>query len=357
MRLPQILSITNGPKRATNIELLRIVAMFLVLAVHANFVALGYASKNPEGAYAWTSSITRTFLEMAAMTCVNLFVLISGWFGIKATVKGFANFAFQCFFYLVLTYLAWLALTGSSITMADIKACFCLSESNWFIKAYAALFLLSPMLNLFAEKSSEKSLRIFVVLFFLYEFIWGWIGINNSVDRGYTAFSFIGIYMLARYMRLHYRGTRNRGWLITYLLMTLLSTLAYYLFPPGIDTLSYVSPFVVVGSLCLFMWFTTLKIKFNPYINFIAASAFAVYLLNTAPKMMGIYKSVIAKVFEHSPGPLSILAVAGAMVLFFACAVLLDQTRIVLWHYCVDKCAEPLKRKVSGTARWTKWTK
>lgn len=344
MRLPQILSITSGPQRATNFELLRIVAMFLVLAVHADFVALGDAPKSPEGAYAWASSVTRSFIEMGAMVCVNLFVLISGWFGIKATVKGFLNFAFQCFFYLTLTYLAWLALSGSAITAADIKTCFCLSESNWFIKAYAALFLVSPMLNLFAEKSSEKTLRIFIILFFIYETVWGWIGVNNSVDRGYTAFSLMGIYMLARYMRLHYKGTRSRQWLWIYLLMTVLSTAGYYLFPDGIDTLSYVSPFVVVGSLCLFMWFTTLKIKFNPYVNFIAASAFAVYLLNTAPKMMGIYKSVIANVFERCPGPLAILAVAGVMVAFFICAVLLDQVRIALWQHCIVKCVEPVKR-------------
>lgn len=343
MELPQITSITSGP-RQTNMELLRIVAMLLVLTVHADFVALGQADKSPEGLYAMLSSVTRTAIEMSAMVCVNLFVLISGWFGIKASVKGFLNFAFQCLFFLVLTYVIWLAWSGGDVTARDLEACLCLTESNWFIKAYAALFILAPMLNHFAEKAGERGMRLFVILFFLYESFWGWIGTNNSVDRGYTAFSFIGLYMLARYMRLYYGGKHRQAWLWLYVVTVALNTVGYYVMPESVTMLSYVNPLVVAGSLGLFMWFTTLRMKFNFYVNFVAASAFAAYLFHTAPKVMGVYKSLVAKAFDSVEGVWSILAVAGVMIAFFAAAVLLDQIRLIMWHYGVVKLAEPIKR-------------
>lgn len=342
MRLPQIKSITEGP-RQTNMELLRIVAMLLVLAVHADFVALGPAAKSADTVYGWLSSVTRTLIEMGAMVCVNLFVLISGWFGIKATVKGFLNFAFQCLFFLVLTYVVWLLGTGEQVTAKGVMSCLCLTESNWFIKAYMALFILSPMLNLFAEKAGERGMRVFVVLFLLYEVVWGWLGVNNSVDRGYTAFSFIGLYMLARYMRLYYNGAQGRVWLAVYFATVVLNTVCYYVLPAEIEVLSYVNPFVVVGSLGLFMWFTTLRMRFNFSINFVAASAFGAYLLHTAPKVMYGYKVVVSYAFNMTSGLLSILAVACVMLLFFAVAVFLDQFRLLMWHFWIVKSVEPIK--------------
>lgn len=343
MNLPQIKSITEGP-RQTNMELLRIVAMLLVLTVHADFVSLGPADKSPDTVYGWLSSVTRTMIEMGAMVCVNLFVLISGWFGIKATVKGFLNFAFQCLFFLVLTYVVWLFESGAQVTAEGVMSCLCLTKSNWFIKAYMALFILSPMLNFFAEKAGARGMKVFLILFLLYEVVWGWLGANNSVDRGYTAFSFIGLYMLARYMRLYYNGVQGRVWLTIYFATVFLNSAGYYFLPFEIDVLSYVNPLVIVGSLGLFMWFTTLRMKFNFSINFVAASAFGAYLLHTAPKGMYRYKEMVGDAFNMTSGPLSILAVACVMMLFFAVAVLLDQVRLLMWHYWIVKSAEPLKR-------------
>ena len=92
-----ISSITKGP-RQTNIELLRILAMFMVLVVHADFVALGEPS--------WTSIVGnpvveggRSLIEIAAKVCVNVFILISGWFGIKPSIRGFLGFTFQCLYF------------------------------------------------------------------------------------------------------------------------------------------------------------------------------------------------------------------------------------------------------------------
>ena len=72
--------------RQSNFELLRIVAMLLVLVVHVDFFSLGVPSDadiagNP------VSSAMRYIVESLALVCVNSYILISGYFGIKPNVK------------------------------------------------------------------------------------------------------------------------------------------------------------------------------------------------------------------------------------------------------------------------------
>lgn len=81
-----ISSITKGP-RQSNFELLRLFAMFLVLVVHSDFWILGRPTATcliemP------VQSFTKVMVESIAIVCVNCFILISGWFGIKATWRG-----------------------------------------------------------------------------------------------------------------------------------------------------------------------------------------------------------------------------------------------------------------------------
>lgn len=337
-------SITAGP-RESNFELLRIVAMLLVLVVHADFVAIGAPDRSYADAYGWLSGTTRVFFEMAAMVCVNLFVLISGWFSIKTTVRGFCGFMFQCIFFFTFTYVGWLLITHGSVKGADVASCFCLSPSNWFVKAYVGLYIVAPLLNLFCEKVGEQSLRYTVVLLVGYQTIWGWLGPNNTIDSGYTAFSFICLYLLARYMRLYYRGTHTCGqWLAVYWLTVVLNTAAYFLFPTWLKVDSYANPLVVIGALSLFMWFAQLKIEKNRWINFVAKSAFAVYLFHAAPKMMAYYKNYVSAAYDATHGVLAVLAVAGVIAAYFVVAVIVDRVRIFLWESMADGVSNVARR-------------
>lgn len=73
--------------RQSNIEQLRIIAMLLVVFVHANYFSLGTVSQSEILRDPYTSLI-RIFLEQICIVGVNVFVLISGWFGIRPTLRG-----------------------------------------------------------------------------------------------------------------------------------------------------------------------------------------------------------------------------------------------------------------------------
>lgn len=196
----KITSITDGP-RQSNFELLRIVSMLLVLAVHANYFSIGSPSAT-ELKTDIIPSVTRVFLQAACLVCVNVFVLISGWFGIRRSVKGGMAYLFQCFFYSAIIYSFFLITGLVSVSHVQAFQVFYLYYSGgWFVVAYLGLYILAPILNAYIEKVSLRQLAITVLLFYIFQTIFGCMGHYNFFNLGYSTLSFIGLYMLAQLVR------------------------------------------------------------------------------------------------------------------------------------------------------------
>ena len=343
----EISSITVGP-RQSNIEILRIVAMFLVLVVHATFYSTGVTTAE-DFACNPVSSFTKVSIRSLSIVCVNVFVLISGWFGIRAGVKGLANFAFQCAFLIFGIYAVMLAAGAASFSFRELAACMCLSDDYWFIPAYVGLYILSPALNLLAENTSRRKIKYILIAFFTFQTIWGWIGNVRYIADGYSCFSFAGLYLLARYVRL-YGGSRVKacGGLM-YIGAAVINTLLYYatcMLGIPVDIYSYASPIVITGSLGLLLFFDRLKIKPDKTVNRIARSAFAVYLLHCNPAVMApVFKRYIMGIYEKTSG----IECLGGILLFlmavFCLSILIDQPRRWCWDLVSRHWPKELRRQ------------
>lgn len=190
--------------RNSNIEILRIIAMFMVLLVHADYLSLGEVSfyemaSNPKDAS------LRVLFEIISIACVDTFVMISGWFGIRTSLRGFCNFIFQILFFFVGAYGLSCILGLSSISVQGLINCIVAGPSGWFIKAYMFLYLLAPVLNSFIEKASRSTYRNVLVSYFSLVIIYGWLfpGATRYLAEGYSPMLFIGLYLLARYLNLY----------------------------------------------------------------------------------------------------------------------------------------------------------
>lgn len=64
-------------ERQSNVELLRIIAMFLILLVHADFYSLGEPSYTDITSES-LDTFLRIFFEVISIPAVNIFVMISG---------------------------------------------------------------------------------------------------------------------------------------------------------------------------------------------------------------------------------------------------------------------------------------
>ena len=100
-----------------------------------------------------------------------------------------------------------------------------------------------------------------------------------------------------------------------------------------IDAIGYANPLVVMGAMGLIMWTAQLRIQSSRLINFIAASSFAVFLLHVNPHFCDtIYRPLMISLYEGFDGVACLIVEFVVLVLIFALAVLLDQTRKWLWN-------------------------
>lgn len=327
-------------ERTSNFELLRLVAMFLVLTLHGYGVALGLPSK-ADFQVSPVSASVRIVIESLSIVCVNVFVLISGWFGIRPSVRGFAAFLFQCLFFSVcVTAVAPLVGIGQPLSIADVGGMFFFGKYYyWFVKCYLCLYLLAPILNAFIQSADRKTFLIVLVGLFAIQTIYGWTGAMNDFDRGYSVLSFVGLYLLARYVKLH-GGTlfqMNRWADLTIYSGLSLALAATYFIAQELNLekvashlFVYINPMVVVSSLFLLLFFSKISFRSNA-VNYIARSAFAVYLLHLNAKIWDCFLDNCYRLYADNSFLRAILLIFLFISAVFALAILIDQIRLLLW--------------------------
>jgi surface polysaccharide O-acyltransferase-like enzyme len=323
-------------QRESNIELLRIVAMFLVLIVHADFYALGVPSSNDIRANLLDSSL-RIFFQSLSIACVDIFVFISGWFGIKPKVKGLSGFIFQCVFFGVGIYALALIIGKTTLSLEGIRGCFAATSQNWFIKAYLLLYILSPILNAFVENTSRKQYKACLIAFYLFQFIYGWIFSSSTafISNGYSTISFIGLYLLAKYLHT-YKPNFTNFKLTTDLFIVIgivLGVTILYLLSPkiGNTVLNYISPTTLLMTIYTVLFFSKTRINCK-FVNWCAGSSFAVYLLHANPNFICHYETVCEKL-HNLLSPLGYWGGVVCLILvIYILALLLDQLRIYIWN-------------------------
>lgn len=343
-------------QRQSNFEALRILAMFLVLVVHADYYSLG-APDLVDVKASPLSSYIRMFIESLSIVCVNVFVLISGWFGIHPKVKNFCKFIFQCLFFFIGIYLICLLLQSAEFSLKGIAECFSLTKSGWFIKAYIGLYILSPVLNSFIDAASGKQIKFFLLFFYIFQTLYSWLT-EAAVffENGYSTMSFVGLYVLARYVRTSKEKIFNYSAKIDFIIYAIISlfislcaflpyvtvlclNIGNYKIISLVDIISnriflYNNPLVIVSSLYLLLGFSKLKFV-NNFINWVGASSFAVFLFHTNPNLCDtFFKPIIQLIYNRTGyGVESLIFIFAFLILIFIIAVLLDQFRLLCWKY------------------------
>lgn len=319
-------------ERKSNIELLRIVAMLFVVLLHANYFSLGRVNItdiiiNPIPAF------FKAYLEQLCIVCVNVFVLISGWFGIRPTLKGGLSLLFQVFFFHILIILVLLAI-GESIPASGFYRLFYEDSPYWFVIAYLILYAVSPILNAFIETVNVRTYLSVLVSFFLLEFAFGWMSnVAGAVyNEGYSAISFMGLYLLARYLYKYptkiitFSIPQN---IMLYFLFSLLPILLFFLTKREFNYMAYTSPFVISASVFFFMAFNKMNFS-NKVINYLACSSFSIYLVHLHPLVKDHFICLMRSAFEKLGGMYILFAVSFAIILGLICMIL-DKVRIFVW--------------------------
>ena len=349
---------TSGTARASNFELLRILAMLLILVLHANFLAFRFPTNEAIHSQPLTS-LGQVWSEALAIVGVNVFILISGYFGIKARIKGIVSLLFQAFFYTVGVYSTLVLLGLEPFSLSEFMGSLMPlnRKSEWFLPTYLSLMIFSPLLNALAQRTSEQELRRYLLLFFLVEFVLGFINDQLEVKDGYSLFAFAGIYLIGRYLRLYPQRLERwngRTFLLGYFGLTFAQSLALFLFaygtgqsivasPLAYKFMSYVSPINILAAVLLFLAFSRIKVQ-SAAINWIGSSTLAVYLIHCNARLIGRYTGFIQVLSEQHPMGLFIVSVVGFILLVFAGSILIDKLRLLLWRWVISPLYDGIAR-------------
>lgn len=341
-------SLTNiqRKERLSNIELLRIIAMLMIMVSHM-CDSIGAPNKNDYLSQPYFSFV-RSCVEYVSVIGVNVFVLISGWFGIRFKWQRLLELYFQIFFFSFLLLIFGLVVNDNNISFGGIIGMLTMGNNDyWFLKVYVMLYIISPILNSFIDNASEKNFRITLVLMALFIFYYGWVSPDSTkwLVKGYCLVWFCFLYLLSRYLRLYKtcfsQFSAKTDFFLYLVFAVILIIVAVFEIILQIDFKGrwkfYLNPFVLFTALFLLLFFS--KIKFtNILINRIAVSSVAAFLLHANQNFYTAhYKRIIQNWFDSTPPVLFLIKSVSFIIFLFAISVALDKIRFLIWKKIIGR--------------------
>ena len=314
----------NRPQRNSCIELYRILATLTVLIVHFNGWFVGdwplpdYDVNNPT--LFRTAQMT---ISAAGIICVNMFVIISGYFGIKLKLSSILKLCIYLALIYVPLYFIKCIDDHSFDMLAFLERFLVISYAGYFIQCYFMLMILSPVLNSFIEKYGKNSVK-WVLLFWILEF---WFGCIMDVEelgynRGYSVIHFVLIYMIARCIKLYeddLKKIKPLIWILGYLLFTVIIIVSHIV---GIKWCwDYSNPVVVLSAVCSFLPFLY-KTYYNKVINLIASGTLAVYIIHVTNRIRNTLEMIDSKLLETNSYPMYLIQIFGVILIVFIGSVI-----------------------------------
>lgn len=257
------------------------------------------------------------------------------------------NLIFQCGFYSCGIYIVMLLLGLTTLKMRSIADCLLFSDAYWFVKAYVLLYLLAPVLNAFIEISSLKQIRSVLLLFFVFQTLFGFISDGATFfENGYSTISFIGLYLLGRYVNNVQRmippplnrSMYMRMYMIICFLIAVIAMVSTYLTGFQFQRLfTYTNPLVIIASLGLLLYFSKLHFT-SKVVNWLAASAFAIYLFHANSNIFLPYFVSNVKDIYNDYNGLNCLVLLMLYLLYVSfVSILIDKIRIFIWNLIVKR--------------------
>ena len=326
-------------------ELLRIVAMFLIVWYHLTGSYLYLVPH--DSTYDYIVEATIPTLHIG----VILFLLISGYYGINPSVSGLLRLVLTvALYYLPLQFIE-LSDTGGWVHPRRVLSTlqFITNTPYWFVRTYLFLYLVSPILNKFIHNASDKTINLMLVILGIISIYFGTTQGDPSLSDGKNVINFMFLYLMGYSIR-----TYKRSWeslrpiyivsAFIVLNVLLIVSLSYFHRETNIGDLiwrysfPYCSPTLLLNAVLIFILFS--KFTFHSsLVNSVAASTFAVYLIHCQPIINSFINHVIASRVSINY-PIDYLFIESALfaVVIMAGCIIIDKLLNPLWKGVSSLC-------------------
>lgn len=346
-------------KRDANIELLRIVAMLMIITLHFNnqskaLLVLGEPASSVQ--------IFATVLEAIAITGVNVYVLISGYYlsSSKVRLSKVLLLILQVYFYTLLISCAMMFVGAYSVKPEDkldraLRYLFPISsEHYWFVTAYVIMYVLAPVMNAAVNTLKRKQLKAVIIgLLTWFCFIKSIVPVKFGTDRmGYDFGWFICLYLIAAYIRkynvvLFIDAKKSALVYLVSVVVIAAFSLVFYMINLATGNFNYYAQvpchynffFALTGALGLFSVFRFMRLKENLFaeaIRIIAPYTLGVYLLHMHFEIADRWVEWIEHIIGETPLDNALTffihLVVSVLIVFFA-GIFVDWIRKYIFNF------------------------
>ena len=284
-------------------------------------------------------------LNSFVVISVNVFFLISGYFGINFRMKKIASLLYEIAFCSILVYVGLAILGKAEITVKGlIKNSLLSINLYWFAIVYIALVVTSQALNCiwkYVIEPHEKEIMIggFLCLCVLCFVFPDGIGVYLGINSGYSYFFSVYLYFIGKMIREHEDMIKQRvgiaeslGGYVMAALLTSGGGIALLLYRKGNlswKLYSYNAPLVFIGSVLFFLFFLNIKGtgKVQRHIGKFGINVFGVYLLHSMPLLKPYRFSIVSRIVRPNNLGLDFVAIIGYCCLLFIVCLAISRIR------------------------------
>ncbi len=314
--------------RDSNIELLRIIAMFMIVVFHIVLHAVNYQLTDAKSIELLNNGLFNkpifykkllllmTFIPLGKVGD-TIFILISGYFMVGRKNIDLIKISKKLLF--SLAFVATVLVIGSTITyflfpyeVISLTPITNVNLQSWFIGYYLAIMIMATLfLNKFISKLNKKQyLTFLLVLFSIITFGWTGLVLNNLADELRTLVAGVFVYSLGGYIKKYKPFDNVRTYILILIWIGIygLFFLSYYnvanssidsyllsntskAYTQAVYTSFYdYSLFIIILGISLFELFKRIKIRSNRVINYIASTTLTIYLLHDTPFVRSVFR-------------------------------------------------------------------
>lgn len=267
-------------KRESNFELLRIICIIGIVNMHV----FGSVYNHVSG----FNLVYGTLINSAFNTGVTLFMLISGYFGVKSTVRKVVSLELTVVFYSLVSLTVG-GLLGNTIGLKDIvKSFFPVSMGKyWYITAYMLILVFAKYINHFLDSLEKREYQVFLLLMLsVFSILPTIIQVHVMNDSGKGIMNMLLVYSLGRYLRKYevdFKFKKVVALIVLLIEFALNLGIAFIKGGKGVNApfARDYSIFIIILSVFVFLWVKDLKLK-SSLINGMAQNVIGIYLMEGA---------------------------------------------------------------------------
>ncbi|MCQ2418869.1 MAG: acyltransferase [Clostridia bacterium] len=336
----------NSLQRNYGIDLLRCVAMFLIVVIHIyNQGGLLNAISKKETYY------VNYTVRLIALGAVNLYAMISGYVMLHGSFKlrRLIGLWLQVVFWgLALCAVGRFVLPEAISKKEWICAAFPITQKEfWYFSAYVGVFFLSPIINhgiLALNRPQAFGLLIGCIGLFSFGTVFGkfYQGDPFVMGSGYSVLWLLVMYIVGACLNhTDFFRRKEAGELLLVMAILLVLCIVWAVLPlRGIlgatkkQINSYLNPLMLIFDICLFGLFAKMKLQgdfLRKLIGFLAPLTFSVYIIHVHPLCWALMKFRFTFIAEYRELFYVPLVIAFALAIYLVCS-LLDYLRVLLFR-------------------------